>query len=73
MPTKLHRINLSVEPNLAEDLEFLAKNTHKTVTGLAKELILDALDRREDLYLLKLANSLDVEGAKTISHDEFWA
>jgi predicted DNA-binding protein len=72
VPTRLHRINLSIEPNLAEDLELLAKTTHKTVAGLAKELIIDALDRNEDLYLSKLANELDVEGAKTISHEEFW-
>lgn len=73
MPTKLHRINLSVEPNLADDLEFLAKKTHKTVAGFAKELIIDALERNEDLYLLKLANELDVDGAKVVSHEEFWS
>ena len=72
MPTKLHRINLSVEENLAEDLEFLAKENNKSVAGLAKELILDALDTRDDFYLSKLANELDIDGAKTISHEDFW-
>jgi hypothetical protein len=73
MPTKLHRINLSVEQNLADDLAFLAKSNKKTVAGLVKELVLDALDRNEALYLSKLANEMDVEGAGTISHDEFWS
>ncbi|MDR1233888.1 MAG: hypothetical protein LBJ92_01950 [Holosporales bacterium] len=73
MPTKLHRINLSVEQSIVDDLTFLAKTNQKTVAGLVKDLIRDALDRREDLYLSKLANEMDVDGAKTISHEEFWA
>jgi predicted DNA-binding protein len=73
MPTKLQRVNLSIERDIAEDLELLAKITQKTVTGLAKELIIDALDRREDLYMSKLANEVDQAGAKTLSHEEFWA
>jgi predicted DNA-binding protein len=73
MPTKLQRVNLSIKRDIAEGLELLAKITQKTVTGLAKELIIDALDRREDLYLSKLANEADQEGAKTLSHEEFWA
>jgi predicted DNA-binding protein len=73
MPTKLHRINLSVEQNLVDDLTFLAKTNQKTIAGFAKELIREALDRREDLYLSKLANEVDVDGAKTISHEEFWS
>jgi predicted DNA-binding protein len=73
MPTKLHRINLSVEQNLVDDLTFLAKTNQKTVAGFVKELIREALDKREDLYLSKLANEVDVDGAKTISHEEFWS
>ncbi|MDR1208201.1 MAG: hypothetical protein LBJ89_02520 [Holosporales bacterium] len=72
MPTKLQRINLSIEKDIIEDLELLASITQKTITGLAKELIIDALDRREDLYLSKLANEMDKEGTKTLSHEEFW-
>jgi predicted DNA-binding protein len=73
MPTKLQRVNISIEKDIIEDLELLASITQKTVTGLAKELILDALDRREDLYLSKLANEMDKEGSKSLSHDDFWA
>ena len=72
MPTKLQRISLSVEAELAKDLEYLAKKNNKSVAGFAKELILEALELREDLYLSKLANELDVEGAKIISNEEFW-
>jgi hypothetical protein len=72
MPTQLQRINLSVEESLVKDLEFLANLNKKTIAGLAKELILDALERRDDLYLSRLAQEMDNENAKTLSHEEFW-
>jgi predicted DNA-binding protein len=73
MTTKLHRINLSVEQNLVDDITFLAKTNQKSVAGFVKELIREAIDKREDLYLSKLANEMDVDGTNTISHEEFWS
>jgi predicted DNA-binding protein len=72
MTTKLQRINLSVEQNLVDELTFLAKSNHKSVAGFVKELIREAIDKREDAYLAKLANDVDIDGAETISHEEFW-
>jgi hypothetical protein len=37
-----------------------------------RELTLEALEKREDFYLSKLAEKLDQPDVKTYSHDEAW-
>lgn len=45
---------------------------HKSVSGLAKELILEALDRREDRVLAALAEVRDSRSSKKVTHDDAW-
>lgn len=59
MPTKNPRINITVEESTAGLLSYIAQQEHKSVSGLAKELILEALDRREDMFLSAIAESRD--------------
>jgi hypothetical protein len=72
MPTKNPRINITFEHATAKVLVLLAKQEHKSISGLAKELILDALERREDMVLSTVAKNRDTAHAKMIKHDDAW-
>jgi len=72
MPTKNPRINISFEEATVGLLSYLAKQEHKSVSSFAKELILEALERREDRVLSAIAERRDVENAKTVKHDDVW-
>ncbi|MDD5587352.1 MAG: hypothetical protein PHY92_10450 [Alphaproteobacteria bacterium] len=75
MPTTHPRLNVSFLPETAALLTSLAKREGKTASGLARELILDALERREDIALSHLAEEREREhkGKKNISHDAAWS
>jgi hypothetical protein len=72
MATKNPRINVTFEESAAGLLAKLASQEHKSVSSLVRELALEALELREDLYFSKYAEKLDVKGAKTFTHDEAW-
>ncbi len=72
MATKNPRINVTFEEATVVLLSKLAHQEHKSVAGLVRELALEALEIREDFYLSKIAENLDVEKAKTYGHDEAW-
>ena len=57
MPTKNPRINITFEETTVGLLAHLAKQEHKSVSSLAKELVLEALERREDMVLSAIAKS----------------
>lgn len=72
MPTKNPRINITFEKSTQNVLIHLAQHEHKSISGLAKELILEALDRREDRILSNIAKERDTKKSKTIEHDDAW-
>ena len=72
MPTKNPRINVTFEETTVGLLSYLALQKSKSVSSLVKELTIEALEMREDLYLSKLANELDKDDIKTYSHVEAW-
>jgi len=72
MATKNPRINVTFEEGTAGLLSRLAHQEHKSLSSLVRELALEALEMREDLYLSKVADSLDTEGVKVYTHDEAW-
>lgn len=72
MPTKNPRVNITFEEATAELLVDLAEQENKSVSSLAKELILEALERREDMVLSALAEARDKENAKKIKHSHAW-
>jgi len=45
---------------------------NKFIASLVRELVIDALEVREDLYLSKIAEKLDKNDAHTYSHHEAW-
>ena len=72
MPTLNPRINVTFEPELNEQLNALAVLEHKSSSKLVKELVIEALEKREDIYLSDVADKRDKKGAKKISHTDAW-
>lgn len=72
MPTKNPRINVMFEEKTANTLMSIADYENKSISSLVRELTLEALDLREDFYLSKITNEIDIKHIKTCSHDEAW-
>ncbi len=72
MATKNPRINITLEKSVAGLLITLAKSEHTSVSHLAKELILEAMERREDIALSTLAELRDTPKARKVKHDDAW-
>jgi hypothetical protein len=74
MPTANPRLNITFKPTTAALLSRMARREKKSVASLTKELVLDALERREDMELSMLAIRREKEnkGKKTISHEDAW-
>ena len=73
MSTELIRINLTVEADLENELRILSNENHKSLAGIAKELIKEALELGEEIALARLANKIDKPGIRICSHEDFWA
>lgn len=67
------RVNVTLEDTTVSLLTNMAQTSNKSVACIARELIHEALEIREDIYLSKLAEKLDVEGDKSYTHAEAWA
>ncbi len=72
MPTTNPRINVTFDPNLNKQINLLAAHEQKPVSRLIKELVIEALENREDFYLSALAQSRDTGNHKTMSHNDAW-
>jgi len=72
MSTKSPRINITFDPYMAGILADLAVKQGMSTAGLVRELTMEALELREDLYFSNLAEKLDQPEAKTFSHEDAW-
>jgi len=74
MPTLNPRLNVTFQPETVAMLTQIAKREGKSIASLTKELVLDALERREDIALSLLAERREKEqkGKKLYSHAEAW-
>jgi hypothetical protein len=70
--SKNPRINITFEEATAGLLAYLAAQEHKSVPNLAKELIMEALERREDMVLSALAEVRERQGGKRMKHEDVW-
>lgn len=72
VPTKNPRINITLEESTASFLASLADHENKSVSSLAKELVLEALERREDMTLSAIAEIRDIPKVKRVKHSDAW-
>lgn len=68
MPTTNPRVNVTLTPELAAILALLAKREKGSMSTVAKRMIEEAIEEYEDLALSRLAEKVDVPGAKRFSH-----
>ena len=72
MSTKHPRINITFEEATVALLSELALQENKSVSGLTKELVLEALERREDMFLSAIAEVRDRVISKKVKHNDAW-
>ncbi len=72
MSTKKPRINVTLEFTEEQFLATLAKQEQKSVSSLIRELILEALERREDKALSAIADERLQKPQELVSHENAW-
>jgi predicted DNA-binding protein len=75
MPSKNPRINVVLDANLYKNIQFLAETEGVSLSAKVKDLIKEALEIQEDLYLAALAEEREKTWDKstTRTHDEIWS
>jgi hypothetical protein len=76
MPTKNPRFNITISKAEANLIASLAKQQRKSISSVAKELILEALERHEDMALSALADTREEDAKKKaekrVAHKDAW-
>ena len=74
MPSKNPRINVVLDDNLYKSIQFLAETDGVSLSAKVKDLIKEALEVQEDLYLAVFAEEREKtwDKSKTRTHDEIW-
>ena len=72
MATKKLEVTITFERPEVSFLVCLAKRENKSISDLVKELTLEALEDRQDWFLSKIAEQLDVKGAKKYTREDAW-
>lgn len=73
MPNKIRRINVTFEKPTVDFLSNLAHKKHKSVARLVRELVLEALELREDYHLSMIAKKSDApQNTNTYTHEDAW-
>ena len=74
MPSKNPRINVVLDDNLYKNIQLLAESDGVSLSAKVKDLIKEALEVQEDLYLAVFAEEREKtwDKSKTRTHDEIW-
>jgi len=74
MPTKNPRINISVDQSLYGFMQGLAEETGLSMSMLARDLIREALELREDSLLAVFAEKREesFDPSTALSHKQVW-
>ncbi len=72
MPTKEPRLNVTLAPDIRATLVNLATSRDQSLSSLAEELIIDALERQEDIQLSRMADLREQRVKKWHSHENAW-
>ena len=75
MPSKNPRINVVLDDNLYKNIQFLAESDGVSLSAKVKDLIKEALEVQEDLYLAALAEEREETWDKSTArtHDQIWS
>jgi len=72
MPTNNPRIQVTLDEKTNGILATISKEKDLSVSATAANLIKDALEMREDIFLSELAETRDNKDTKWVSHDDAW-
>ncbi len=74
MPARHRRINVSFKPKTFQALTHLSRKKQTSLSHIAQELVEEALELREDIYLSKLAEESEkrAKGKASVSADELY-
>ena len=72
MPSSNPRLNVVLDRELQKDLQIAAKKRGKSLSAVAAELLRDALERDEDLFLARLSEWREKTSKRTYSDEEAW-
>ena len=74
MPTKNPRVNIVVEPPLYSVLQNIATSEGVSMSTIARDLIREAIELREDVALADLADTRmkTFDRKKSLSHKDVW-
>ena len=75
MPSKNPRINVVLDDKLYKNIQFLAETEGVSLSAKVKDLIKEALEVQEDLYLAAIAEEREKTWDKSASrtHAEIWS
>ena len=75
MPSKNPRINVVLDDNLYKNIQFLAETEGVSLSAKVKDLIREALEVQEDLYLATFAEEREKTWDKSTArtHDDIWS
>ena len=75
MPSKNPRINVVLDDYLYKNIQFLAESDGVSLSAKVKDLIKEALEIQEDLYLAAFAEEREEtwDKSRTRTHDEIWS
>ena len=75
MPAKNPRINVVLDPSLYKNVQFLAENDGVSLSTKVRDLLKDALEIQEDIFLAGIAEkrerTLDVN--EILTHEDTWS
>jgi hypothetical protein len=72
MTTINPRINITIPKDIADVLNKKAISKEVPLSEIVLDLIMDAIERDEDIYYSKIAEKREKENKKWISHDKAW-
>ena len=74
MPTKNARINVVVEKPLYTLIDEISKERGISKSMLVRDLVIEAIDLREDQALARFAHEREktFDKSKALTHDEVW-
>ncbi|MGH2638077.1 MAG: hypothetical protein ACRDF4_02130 [Rhabdochlamydiaceae bacterium] len=72
--TRQKRINVTFKPSTLQAVNLLAKKEETSLSNITQELVEQALEMREDIYLSRLAEEAEIraKGKPTISAEKVW-
>lgn len=75
MPAKSPRINVILDSPLYQGVRYLAERDGVSLSTKARDLIKEALEIQEDIYLAKLADKREksLDKSNVLSHEKVWS